>query len=122
MKSLSEVVSPKLTGRIAQYAAGITEARHRGVTWTQIATVLGPSLGIDLHDLRKAAKAVQHAHSRACAQIAKGRLRPAHALLPQQRPRSPAPPGATVRQPSNPMDAVEENARILSDLGVQVLK
>jgi hypothetical protein len=115
MSSLSEVVSPKLTGRIAEYVAAITEARLRGVTWAQIATALGPVLGIDLSDLRKAAKAVQHAYKRASSQVAKGRLRTGQGHLPSQRP-------ATRTHAWQQQDAIEDNAQLLKDLGVQVLK
>ncbi|MGA7178771.1 MAG: hypothetical protein WBX11_04175 [Thiobacillaceae bacterium] len=119
MVLLPDVVSPKLTGRIAQYANAITEARLRGVTWGQIAVVLGPDIGLDVSDLRKAAKAVQHAHSRACVQIAKGRLRSGEVVLPSLR--SPPSSGTRSRQVT-PADAVEDNAQRLQALGVQVLK
>ena len=86
---------PRLTGRIARHVEAIADARARGLTWRQIVSAVGPSLGIEMDNPRIAERLVQKAYKRAVRQIEKGKLRadagarittPAESVAPQVRP------------------------------------
>ncbi len=89
--SLDNLQSPKLSARVAPFVQPITHARERGLTWAQIVQEIGQSVGID-PGAKGAADRIRTAFKAASAQIGRGRLKPAQAVL---LPTSPTPSPAS---------------------------
>ena len=81
--SLDNLQSPKLSARVAPFVQPITHARERGLTWAQIVQEIGQSVGID-PGAKGAADRIRTAFKAASAQIGRGRLKPAQAVLAEQ--------------------------------------